>query len=157
MEQVKQNYTNLKTYNEQIGPLLDEYKKGYVYYYTNPDNNEYARIFSIASGNITALNKDLFVTTNDIQKNIDDLNVKLATLDTNIKKEKKENYHLVSKLVHIEGKGKGSQVMNSNSKELYKQQYISNWDMVVGILIISGALVTVFRKPNLPAAILPKK
>jgi hypothetical protein len=85
------------------------------------------------------------------------LNVKLATLDTNIKKEKKENYHLVSKLVHIEGKGKGSQVMNSNSKELYKQQYISNWDMVVGILIISGALVTVFRKPNLPAAILPKK
>lgn len=157
MEQVKQNYTNLKTYNEQIGPLLDEYKKGYVYYYTNPDNNEYARIFSIASGNITALNKDLFVTTNDIQKNIDDLNVKLATLDTNIKKEKKENDHLVSKLVHIEGKGKGSQVMNSNSKELYKQQYISNWDMVVGILIISGALVTVFRKPNLPAAILPKK
>ena len=157
MEQVKQNYTNLKTYNEQIGPLLDEYKKGYIYYYTNPDNNEYARIFSIASGNITALNKDLFVTTNDIQKNIDDLNVKLATLDTNIKKEKKENDHLVSKLVHIEGKGKGSQVMNSNSKELYKQQYISNWDMVVGILIISGALVTVFRKPNLPAAILPKK
>jgi hypothetical protein len=157
MEQVKQNYTNLKTYNEQIGPLLDEYKKGYIYYYTNPDNNEYARIFSIASGNITALNKDLFVTTNDIQKNIDDLNVKLATLDTNIKKEKNENDHLVSKLVHIEGKGKGSQVMNSNSKELYKQQYISNWDMVVGILIISGALVTVFRKPNLPAAILPKK
>ena len=41
MDQVKQNYTNLKTYNEQIGPILDEYKKGYVYYNTNPDNNEY--------------------------------------------------------------------------------------------------------------------
>ena len=147
MEQVKQNYTNLKTYNEQVGPILDEYKKGYVYYNTNPDNNEYARIFSVSSGNVTALNKDLFVTTNDIQKNIDDLNVQLNALDKKITEEKKTNAHLIFKLQQLEGMNNGSQVMSGNSQELYKQQYISNWDMVVGILIISGALVTVFRKP----------
>ena len=152
MEQVKQNYTNLKTYNEQLGPILDEYKKGYVYYNTNPDNNEYARIFSVSSGNVTALNKDLFVTTNDIQKNIDDLNTQLTALDAKIATEKKTNAHLISKLQHLEGKNNGSNVMSSNSQELYKQQYISNWDMVVGILIISGALVTIFKKPKLVAA-----
>lgn len=158
MEQVKQNYTNLKTYNEQLGPLLDEYKKGYVYYNTNPDNNEYSRIFSVASGNVTALNKDLFVTTNDIQKNIDDLNVQLTALDEKIATEKKTNKYLLSKLQHLEGKNNGSHVMSSNSQELYKQQYISNWDMVVGILIISGALVTVFRKPKLVATpLIPSK
>ena len=58
--------------NTLINNILDEYKKGYIYYNTNPDNNEYARIFYVASGNVTTLNKDLFVTTNDIQKNIDD-------------------------------------------------------------------------------------
>jgi len=152
MEQVKQNYTNLKTYNEQLGPILDEYKKGYVYYNTNPDNNEYARIFSVSSGNVTALNKDLFVTTNDIQKNIDDLNTQLTALDAKIATEKKTNARLISKLQHLEGKNNGSNVMSSNSQELYKQQYISNWDMVVGILIISGALVTIFKKPKLVAA-----
>ena len=148
MDQVKQNYTNLKTYNEQIGPILDEYKKGYIYYNTNPDNNEYSRIFSVASGNVTALNKDLFVTTNDIQKNIDDLNIQLTALDAKITKEKKTNTQLISKLQHLEGKNNGSHVMSSNSQELYKQQYISNWDMVLGILIISGALVSVFKKPK---------
>jgi hypothetical protein len=155
MEQVKQNYTNLKTYNEQLGPILDEYKKGYIYYNTNPDNNEYARIFSVASGNVTALNKDLFVTTNDIQKNIDDLNVQLTALDKKIATEKNTNKHLLSKLQHLEEKNNGSHVMSSNSQELYKQQYISNWDMVVGILIISGALVTVFRKPKLSSSSIP--
>jgi len=147
MDQVKQNYTNLKTYNEQIGPLLDEYKKGYINYNTNPDNDEYSRIFSVASGNFNALNKDLFVTTNDIQSQIDDLNKQLSDLDTKISSEKTKNDNLVSQLKDLEGTGKGSIVMNKNSKELYRQQYISNWDMVLGILIISGALVMVFRKP----------
>jgi hypothetical protein len=157
MEQVKQNYTDLKTYNEQVGPILDEYKKGYVYYNTNPDNNEYSRIFSVASGNVTTLNKDLFVTTNDIQKNIDDLNAQLTILDEKISQEKKTNAHLITTLQNLEGKNNGSQVMSGNSQELYKQQYISNWDMVVGILIISGALVTIFKKPKLVASALPIK
>jgi len=147
MEKVKQNYTNLKTYNEQIDSLLDEYKKGYIYYNTNPDNEEYSRIFSVASGNITSLNKDLFVTTNDIQKSIDDLNAKLNDLNDKITLEKETNDKLVKNLLHHEGKGNGSKILIDNSQELYKQQYISNWDMVIGILIISGMIITVFRKP----------
>jgi len=147
MDRVKQNYTNLKTYNEQIGPLLDEYKKGYINYHTNPDNDEYSRIFSVASGNFNTLNKDLFVTTNDIQSQIDNLNKQLSDLDTKISSEKTKNDNLVSQLKDLEGTGKGSIVMNKNSKELYRQQYISNWDMVLGILIILGALTMVFRKP----------
>ena len=157
MDQVKQNYNNLKTYNEQIGPLLDEYKKGYINYHTNPDNDEYSRIFSVASGNFNALNKDLFVTTNDIQKNIDKSNILLTEMDENIKSEKTKNDNLVGQLKQLQGSGKGSLIMNKNSKELYRQQYISNWDMVIGILIISGALVIVFKKPKLAAAILSTK
>jgi len=155
MEQVKQNYTNLKKYNEQIDPLLDEYKKGYIYYNTNPDNEEYSRIFSIASGNITALNKDIFVTTNDIQKGIDDLNAKLNNLNNKIILEKDTNDKLVKKLLHHEGKENGSKILIDNSMELYKQQYISNWDMVIGILIISGMIITVFRKPKIVSQSIP--
>lgn len=155
MEQVKQNYINLKTYSEKIDPLLDEYKKGYIYYNTNPDNEEYSRIFSIASGNITSINKDVFVTTNNIQKGIDDLNVKLNDLNNKIRLEKPTSISLAKNFLHHEGKGNGSQVLISNSKELYKQQYISNWDMVIGIFIISGTIITIFRKPNIVSSLSP--
>jgi len=153
MEQVKQNYTNLKTYSEKMEPLLDEYKKGYIYYNTSPDNEEYSRIFSIASGNITASNKDLFVTTNNIQQGIDELNVKLNDLNNKIQLEKPTNVNLAKNLMHHEGKGNGSEVLISNSKELYKQQYISNWDMVIGIFIISATIITIFRKPKIVASL----
>jgi hypothetical protein len=147
MNQVEQNYSNLKSYSEKIIPALDDYKKSYVNYNVNPQNQEYATIFSINSGNITGLNKDLFVTINTIQKSTDDLNKKINILDNNLILEKKTNSDLVFKIQQIKGTGVGSKIMNSNSKELYKQQYISNWDMVFGILIISGMLVTIFRKP----------
>lgn len=146
METVKNNYEKLVTYSEQIVSILDDYKKSYIYYNTNPDNQDYAKMFSIDSGNLTALNKNLFVTTNDIQKDIDELNKKISELDKRLVKEKALNGELLSKLQQLEGKGNGSQVMNSNSKEMYEKQYISNWNIFIGIFIIIGMLASVFRK-----------
>jgi hypothetical protein len=148
LEIVKQNYTDLKTYSEKIIPILDDYKKAYIFYNTVPDNQEYASNFAITSGNVTSLNKDLFVKTNDIQKSVDDINKQLELLNTEIQKEKEKNGELKYMLQDLEGKGFGSKVMNSNSKELYKKQYISNWDMIIGIGIVGGLLITLFRKPS---------
>ena len=39
-----------------------------------------------------------------------------------------------------------SSIMISNSVENYKSQYISNWIMFIGIIIISISLVKVFKK-----------
>jgi len=148
MNAVEQNYQKLNTYSEQIKYALDDYRKSYIYYNTNPDNQEYARIFSIDSGNVTTLNKDLFVTTNDIQKNIDDLNLKITSLNRNIKLNKTINGKLITELQQLEGRENGSQVLIDNSKESYKTQYIANWNMVVGIFITIGMLGTIFRKSH---------
>ena len=156
MNQVEANYTNLKMYSEQIMPALDDYKKSYIYYNTNPDNEEYANIFSKNSGTITTLNKDVFVMTTNIEKNIDTLNKKTSVLDKKIKLEKKTNSDLVFKLEQLQGTNNGSKEMNSDSKELYKEQYISNWNMVIGIFLITGALITVFRKPIAMSTSAPK-
>jgi len=36
--------------------------------------------------------------------------------------------------------------MNSNSKETYKTQYIANWNMFIGVCILIGMLITIFKK-----------
>ena len=148
MDQVKQFYNELKTYSEKINPTLDEYKKAYIYYNTSPQNSEYASFFSISNGNITALNKDVFVTTNNIQSLIENIKNSSTILEKNINTEKTSNRELVLQLQQVEGSGNGTAIMNGNSVELYKEQYISNWNIVVGIFILTGVLVTVFRKPK---------
>ena len=148
MDQVKQFYNELKTYSEQINPTLDEYKKAYIYYNTSPQNPEYASFFSITNGNITTLNKEVFVTTNNIQSLIEKIKKSSTILEKNINTEKSSNRELVLQLQQVEGSGNGTAIMNGNSVELYKEQYISNWNIVVGIFILTGVLVTVFRKPK---------
>ena len=148
MDQVKQFYNELKTYSEKINPTLDEYKKAYIYYNTSPQNSEYASFFSISNGNITALNKDVFVTTNNIQSLIEKIKKSSAILEKNIGSEKSSNRELVLQLQQVEGSGNGTAIMNGNAVELYKEQYICNWSMVIGIFILTGVLVTVFRKPK---------
>ena len=148
MDQVKQFYNELKTYSEKINPTLDEYKKAYIYYNTSPQNPEYASFFSISNGNITTLNKEVFVTTNNIQSLIEKIKNSSTILEKNINTEKSSNRELVLQLQQVEGSGNGTAIMNGNSVELYKEQYISNWNIVVGIFILTGVLVTVFRKPK---------
>jgi len=146
MNQVEQNYEKLNTYSQQIIPALDDYKKSYIFYHRTPENQEYANLFSIDSGNITTLNKNLFITSNDIQSHLDDLNIKITNLDKKIIVEKKHNNILVFKLQQIEGTGNGALIMNSNSKETYKTQYIANWNMFIGVCILIGMLITIFKK-----------
>jgi hypothetical protein len=148
MDQVKQFYNELKTYSEKINPTLDEYKKAYIYYNTSPQNPEYASFFSISSGNITTLNKEVFVTTNNIQSLTEKIKKSSLILEKNIDNEKSSNRELVLQLQQVEGSGNGTAIMNGNAVELYKEQYISNWNIVVGIFILTGVLVTVFRKPK---------
>jgi hypothetical protein len=148
MDQVKQFYNELKTYSEKINPTLDEYKKAYIYYNTSPQNPEYASFFSISSGNITTLNKEVFVTTNNIQSLTEKIKKSSLILEKNIDNEKSSNHELVLQLQQVEGSGNGTAIMNGNAVELYKEQYISNWNIVVGIFILTGVLVTVFRKPK---------
>jgi hypothetical protein len=157
MIQVKQNYEKLNTYSRQIIPALDDYVKSYISYNINPDNEEYARFFSINSGNITTLNKELFVTTNNIQKNTDNLNTEISTLDIDILAEKKIQDTYIFQLQQIEGTGNGAQLMNSNSKETYKTQYIANWNMVIGIFILIGMLITIFKKKISSSSSVPLK
>ena len=63
----------LTTVEKQFHSALDDYKKHYILYYTMPENNEYATIYYSRKDALQKISKDLFITTNDIEKKMEEL------------------------------------------------------------------------------------
>ena len=83
---------------------------------------------------------------NDIQKETNNVNKNVNDLDTDIKEEKEMNDELLFKIQQIKGSGKGSKIMNKNSKEMYREQYVRNWTMFLGIFFLSYGIFSTFKK-----------
>jgi len=98
------------------------------------------------------LNTNVFVLTNDVEKNIDDLNSKITELDNKIIDQKSINKDLKTRFANLNGTNNGAYELNDDTKELYKIQYISNITIVVGIIGVVGLLFSVFSKPKVPAS-----
>ena len=79
-----------KIFNEQINNIksqffsaLDDFKKYYVYYNKNPEVNEFQNYYTNSKSQLQTMSKDLFLTTNSIDKNIEILDNEM--LDISIK------------------------------------------------------------------------
>jgi hypothetical protein len=105
MNTAQKNYEKLNTYSELFPSVLDEYKRSYINYNKNPDYNEYSQIYSKNKGALHTLNSNVFVLTNDIQKNMDNLNKQIAILDIRINQEKSINANLKKTWSSVKGVG----------------------------------------------------
>ena len=152
MTHVQQIYDKLNIYSEQFPSVLDDFKKSYIIYNKNPDYDEYSQIYTKNKGALHSLNTNVFVLTNDVQKNIDDLNSKITELDNKIIDQKSINKDLKTRFANLNGTNNGAYELNDDTKELYKIQYISNITIVVGIIGVIGLLFSVFSKPKVPVS-----
>ena len=78
-----------KQFNEQINNIksqffsaLDDFTKYYVYYNKNPEVNEFQNYYANSKSQLQTMSKDLFLTTNNIDKNIEDLDNKMLNIST---------------------------------------------------------------------------
>ena len=81
---------NLNVLKHKIGPILDDYKKYYVFYNKNPEYPEYQSMFETIKGQITQVCSDLFLLENNVIKNTDQINKALIELNVLIKEERKK-------------------------------------------------------------------
>jgi hypothetical protein len=95
------------------------------------------------------MSRDLFLATNSIDKNIEQLDTQMAGVSVKLEDEKKLNGELMKILSNLENTQNGSEILIDNSKYSYNAQYYNNWEIFVGILIVSGLLVKLF-KPSAP-------
>ena len=125
---------NIKT---SFFSILDDFKKYYVFYNKNPEVNEYENFYSNSKGQLQQLNSDIFLVTNDIQQKIQELNSTMKTTSTKLESEKKLNEELLKLISNIQTTQDGSEIMIDDAKEEYNIQYYKNWELVIGIIVLT--------------------
>lgn len=150
-EDQDQYIKNAKTYAEKIETIqtqffsaLDDFKKYYVYYNKNPEVNEYQNYYSNSKGQLQSISKELFVITNDIEKNIEELDQDMSSISKELEIEKNKNNRMTKLLSNMENTQNGSEVLINDSKYNYNVQYYHNIEMFAGTIIIGVLLAKLF-------------
>jgi hypothetical protein len=143
--QAKQFDEKINSINSSFFSALDDYEKYYVYYNKNPEVNEFQNYYANSKGQIQNISRDLFLTTNNIDKNIEDLNTKMEAVSLKLQDEKKLNSELMKIISNLTNTKSGSELLIDDSKEEYNTQYYNNWELIIGIFIVGGLLITKFR------------
>ena len=142
--QAKQIDEKINAIKNQFFSALDDFKKYYVYYNKNPEVNEFQNFYVNSKGQLQNLSRDIFLTTNDIDKRIEKLDIEIRALGLQVEDEKKLNVELMKLFKDINNTHVGSELLIDDSKELYNVQYYYNWELVIGIFITGGLLATIF-------------
>ncbi len=127
---------------------LDDFKKYYVYFNKNPEVNEFQNYYANSKGQLQTMSRDMFVTTNNIEKSIEDLNSQMEIVALKLEDEKKLNGELIKLISGLENTQNGSALMIDDSKEEYNLQYFKNWQYIISIAIIMSTIFIASRKPN---------
>jgi hypothetical protein len=144
----KQFLDNLDTLQEKTGPILEDFKKYYVFYNKNPEYPDYQSMFETAKGQITQVCADLFTLENNVQSNTDKINKALIELNLLIKEEKKKNRKLKRKLGIAETENNAAIEMIDNYKEMYDSGYLRNWGLGISILFTMAIISKVYKNPT---------
>lgn len=145
----------LSDYAESFPYLLDDFKNSYISFNKNPEVEEYGAIYSSSKSNIQKANTDVFVTTNDIQTKIDELNAFIASIGIEIDKEKIKNADLKNKLGMLNSENNTTGIMIDNYKETYNTQYFINFVIFLGILFICFFMYKMSKMAPIPEIVNP--
>ena len=127
---------------------LDDFKKYYVYFNKNPEVNEFQNYYANSKGQLQTMSRDMFVTTNNIEKSIEELNSQMETVSLKLEDEKKLNGELIKLISGLENTQNGSLLLIDDSKEEYNSQYFKNWQYLISIAIIMSVIIMASRKSN---------
>jgi hypothetical protein len=130
----------INTIKSQFFSALDDFKKYYVFFNKNPEVNEFQNYYVNSKGQLQNMSRDLFLITNNIDKNIDTLDQQMAAISAQLDDEKKLNKEMMALVSNLENTQNGSEVLIDDSKERYNQQWIRNIEMFLCIIFISVRL-----------------
>jgi hypothetical protein len=142
-------YNKIKTLQEKLPAILDDFKKYYVFFNKNPTYNEYQTIYANLTNNINSIFNELSSIANDVITNSQNLGDDLLKINTLIEAEKTKFNKLKSIESSINNEYNGSKKMIDEYKQIYNENYIKNVLMFIGIIISGTALVKVFSNKNI--------
>jgi len=136
----------LDALNSQFNSVLDDYKKYYIFSNKNPEYQDYTRAYSNAESNIQSINSQVLKIVNETEEKLNNLLQNAFEINSQIEEEKKTNNQLKTNLGLMQSNTNGSEVLISNYKELYKEKYISNATLFLGLLFSTYIIFKVHLK-----------
>jgi len=147
MERPDQILDKLNAYTSKFYSALDDFSDSYINYKLYPGYSENQNIYANNKAILESLQADVFVATNDVQRNIDTLNGLITDLNAKINIEKTKNTTLKSQLSQLMSSSNGADLLIGEASELYKMQWLFNVTLFIGIFLVLITLFKVFSKP----------
>lgn len=138
----------IKTLQEKLPVILDDFKKYYVFFNKNPTYNEYQTIYENLKANLNSISNELLIIANDVEKNSKNIGDALLEINKLIENEKKQNFKFKTIETGLDNVYNGSKIMINEYKYLYNENYIKNILIFLGIGVAITTLIKVFSNTN---------
>jgi hypothetical protein len=134
------------TIKEQFFSVLDDFKKNYILYKKNPDYSEYENAYNENKSQLQGLQKTMFSINNSIQSSTEKISDVKSSLELKLEglKEQIDNLEIIT--ASLGQNGDSSEVMKDDFVILYNYQYLQNFCLFIGcviVVILFGALFKV--------------
>lgn len=136
----------IETLKEQLPSILDDFNKYFVLYNTDPSYPEFGTMFNNIKQNLNSLSASLFMVSNDVDANTDEINKTLKKLDVLITKERRQNRELRRKLGIIEEQNNSSKELIDNYNEMYDADYLRNWGLFLSTIVVGVSISKMFTR-----------
>ena len=140
--------SQLNTIQSQLGPILDDFNKYFVFYNMNPQISENQQMYENIKNNIQDLYTSLLTISTDVDKNVNQINNDYQELNKLIEILKERNAGLKQKLGIVEDTYDGSDTMISNYKDMYNLQYLKNFSLGLGLVFSLVLITKIFKGQN---------
>ena len=137
--------TRLNTIQEQLGPILDDFNKYFVFYNMNPQISENQKMYDNIKNIIQEIYTALLRISTDINDNVTKINTEYHELNKLIELLKERNIILKKKLGLAEDTYDGSDTMINNYKDMYNLQYLKNFSLGLGIFFSIILITKLFK------------
>ena len=134
----------VQTLQQQLPPILDEFNKYFVLYNKTPNYPEYENMFNNIKRNLNSLGASLFMLSNDVDANIDNINKAFKELDILINRERERNRELKRKLGIIASEVMSSEEMIYDYNQIYDEDYLRNWGLFLSTVVVGVSISKMF-------------
>lgn len=134
----------VQTMQQQLPAILDDFNKYFVFYNKTPNYPEYENMFNNIKQNLNNLSASLFMVSNDVDANIDNINKTFKALDVLIANERKKNRELKRRLGIVESEVNSSKEMIHDYNEMYDDDYLRNWGLFLSAVVVGVSISKLF-------------
>ena len=134
----------IQTLQEQLPAILDDFIKYFVLYHTDPNYPEFETTFNNIKQNLNTMGASLFMVSNNVDINIENINKTFKLLDILITKERRKNRELRRRLGILDDKNNSSKELIDNYNEMYDTDYLRNWGLFLSTIVVGVGISKMF-------------